>query len=435
MSDMIPGNHKHLTLNDRQYIAESLNEGLSFKMIAKVLCKDPSTISKEVKLHRNLNTWNRGSFNNPYNFCVHRFNCHRSNVCNKLLICDQPCRSCHKCNKTCAAFELERCSRLQHAPFVCNGCKKPKNKCTIANKYDYDPAFAQRKYEELRASSREGINRTKSELHSIDDTITPLIRNGQSPYMILKNHPELNMSVRTLYNYIEQGVLITRNIDLKRKVKFKPRKSQDRYIKDRDVFIGRLHEDFVNLAPDRHVQMDTVKSAAGSNKCILTLCFPEIELLLAFMLEKCSPYYVKTVFNRLEKDLGTYDFLQLFETVLTDRGVEFGDPDSLETGISGTLRTSIYYCDPMRSCQKGSIENIHTMLRMIIPKGTVFTNLSQWDLKKAVNHINSAPRASLDGRTPYQLALERFGPEILETLQLRLISPDDVMLSPKLLKK
>lgn len=85
MSKLIPGNQKHLTLEDRLYIQKSLDEGLSFKDIAKFLCKDPTTISKEVRLHRSTNTWNKGSFTNPYNFCVHRFRCKRTNVCEKLF--------------------------------------------------------------------------------------------------------------------------------------------------------------------------------------------------------------------------------------------------------------------------------------------------------------------------------------------------------------
>lgn len=50
--------------------------------------------------------------------------------------------------------------------------------------------------------------------------ITPLIYQGQSPYQIITNHPELDMSVRTLYSYLDDGILTARNIDLKRKVKF-----------------------------------------------------------------------------------------------------------------------------------------------------------------------------------------------------------------------
>ena len=48
MSRYIPGNQKHLTLEDRKYIEKSLNEELAFKEIARYLCKDPTTISKEI---------------------------------------------------------------------------------------------------------------------------------------------------------------------------------------------------------------------------------------------------------------------------------------------------------------------------------------------------------------------------------------------------
>ena len=115
------------------------------------------------------------------------------------------------------------------------------------------------------------------------------------------------------------------------------------------------------------------------------------------------------VFDCLENKLGTYEFLSLFNTILTDRGSEFGDPKSLETGINDVERTSIYYCDPMRSGQKGGVENVHTMLRMILPKGTNFEFLTQWDVNLIVDHINSTPRESLGGRTPYEVAPEAFG--------------------------
>lgn len=61
MSNLIPGNQKHLTLDDRKFIEDSLNEGLSFKEIAKYLCKDPTTISKEIRLHR-LMTFNQNGY-------------------------------------------------------------------------------------------------------------------------------------------------------------------------------------------------------------------------------------------------------------------------------------------------------------------------------------------------------------------------------------
>ena len=230
MSKFIPGNHRHLTIDDRMYIENSLHAGVPLSYIARYLCKDPTTISKEILRHRRINTWNRGSFNNPYNFCIHRYRCKKTNACDKLIICDTKCRSCHKCNSVCSRFERERCDRMEHAPYVCNGCDKPRHLCTIQTKYDYNAKIAQRLYEEQRTSSREGINLSKKELHSIDQIVRPLVEQGQSPYMILTNHPELDMSVKTLYNYINQGVLLTRNVDLKRKTKFKPRKCHKKQI-------------------------------------------------------------------------------------------------------------------------------------------------------------------------------------------------------------
>ena len=94
------------------------------------------------------------------------------------------------------------------------------NHCTIAHKYRYDARFADRKYRELLSSSRAGINMTRHQLHQKDQIITPLIAQGQSPYQILINHPELDMSVRSMYTYIDKGLFTARNVDLKRQAKF-----------------------------------------------------------------------------------------------------------------------------------------------------------------------------------------------------------------------
>ena len=372
MSKYIPGNQKHLTLEDRKYIEKSLNAGCSFKDIARYLCKDPTTISKEIRLHRLSDWYHKGCFNNAHNFCVHRYHCKKVNACGKIILCGIKCTTCPTCNQTCPDFVKERCNRLDKAPYVCNGCPKAINHCTIAHKYRYDAIFADRKYKECLSQSRAGINMTRHELHQKDMVITPLIFQGQSPYQIITNHPELDMSVRTLYSYLDKG--------------------------------------------------------------ILTFFLTREKLFLAFIMNRCTKGAVKLVFNKLEHQLGTYDFLTLFNTILTDRGSEFGDPESLENGINGIMRSSIYYCDPMRSGQKGGIEQAHTMLRMILPKKTSFEYLTQWDLRTIVDHINSTPRESLGGRTPYDVALENYGIDILKALQLRPIPPDEVNLTPKLIR-
>ena len=306
--------------------------------------------------------------------------------------------------------------------------------CTIAIRYRYNARIADREYKERLRDSRTGINLTKHDLREKDKLVSPLILQGQSPYQIVTNHPELEMSVRTLYSYIDMGLFCSRNIDLKRKVKFKPRKCHKTQIKERSIFIGRSYDDFRMLGRTAFAEMDTVHSSRESNKVLLTFFLTREKLFLAFLLNRCTPGAVRIIFDRMEKRLGTHTFLTLFEYILTDRGVEFGKPDTLETGIEGIQRTSIYYCDPMRSGPKGGIEQAHTMLRMVLPKGTSFEFLTQWDVNMIVNHINSTPRESLGGKTPYQMAMVSFGEEALKALQLRPIAPDEVTLTPKLIR-
>lgn len=64
----------------------------------------------------------------------------------------------------------------------------------------------------------------KHELRQKDLGVTPLIFQGQPPYQIVSHHPELDISVKTLYSYLKEGILSAKNIDLKRQMKFKPRK-------------------------------------------------------------------------------------------------------------------------------------------------------------------------------------------------------------------
>lgn len=71
---------------------------------------------------------------------------------------------------------------------------------------------------------------------------------------------------------------------------------------------------------------------------------------------------MKAVFDPLQHALGgVYEFSFLFPVILTDRVVEFGKPDALEYGTEEMARTSIFYCNPMRSNQKAGIENVYTI--------------------------------------------------------------------------
>lgn len=144
---------------------------------------------------------------------------------------------------------------------------------------------------------------------------------------------------------------------------------------------------------------------------------------------------IKRVFDLLEEKMSTLGFCITFPVILTDRGSEFSKPDELESGIDNVIRTSIYYCDPMASWQKPGIEKNHEFIRYVLPKGSSFDSLTQWDATKIASHINSTARASLNGLTPTKLAQMLLDKAAFNAFGLREISPNDIILTPELLKK
>lgn len=81
------------------------------------------------------------------------------------------------------------------------------------------------------------------------------------------------------------------------------------------------------------------------------------------------------------------------------------------------MRTRVFYCDPMRAGQKGSLENNHEELRYILPKGVKdlraigFTGQDKLNL--ILSNINSAPVQSCGGKTPFEL-LQFMFPDLYE---------------------
>lgn len=225
--------------------------------------------------------------------------------------------------------------------------------------------------------------------------------------MILMNHSELNISEKTIYNYIERGYMSVINIDLQCKVKYKLRQCHESEINGKDIFEGRTYKDFQELLKNHPdipvVEMDTVVGCEGFKKVFLTLYFRSCKCLLIFLLPDKSAASVKAVFDCLGKKLGTFVFCSLFQCIITDRGSEFSNPDALEIGIDNIIRTSIYYCNPMCAWQKTRVEKSHEYIRYILPKGSSFNNLTQWDIDRIMNLSSHQQKQVLMGYLPSDL--------------------------------
>ena len=137
------------------------------------------------------------------------------------------------------------------------------------------------------AEARSGILSDEKELSRMEALISPLIKKGQSVHQIYVTHKdELMCSEKTIYNYIDACLFTVRNIDLPRKVKYRPRYKKPEFKVDRGCRSGRTYNDFqeyMDAHPDLPVvQMDTVIGSKGG-KVLLTIHFVETSLMLAFL--------------------------------------------------------------------------------------------------------------------------------------------------------
>ena len=423
----------HLTFADRLEIEAGLKNGLKFTEIASKLGKSKSTISKEIKRHRYKKPRNVSYYPNV---CVYRIGCDKSKACSGRCFDRSKCRKCSKCNSVCVNFKETRCPKLIRSPLVCNGCSKIVH-CSF-DKMLYDARKAQNDYETDLRDSRVGINMDEANFIELRNTVCPLVLKGHSVASIVSDHPELGVSPRTIYSYIEQGVLPIKNIDLIRKVRYKRRHNRAKATTKSSWRIGRSYKDYKEFkAANGSVmcaQMDTVEGIKGiGQKVLLTLIIPEFELLFAFLLERKTQHDVKMALDSLELRIGKDNFQRLFPVILTDNGIEFQNPDLIESSALGGIRTKVFYAEPYSSYQKGSIENCHEMIRRFIPKGFSFNDLTDIKVNNMINNIDNYPRKSLDWQTPYQKAKKAFGSKLLRLLGLKKIEPDKVDLTPYLL--
>lgn len=346
---------KHLNLSQRIIIESNLNENNSLRKIGEIIGKPHTTISIEILSRRILIKGNH--FNN--------FNV--------------------KCNKT------------EKAPFVYNGCPN-KNKCK-KNHYFYYAENANNDYHKTLVESRQGIDFENDEFRKMDKIIKEEIDKGHSFYMIVTDHPEFNITERTLYYYQEKGYLSCKNIDLPRIVRYRKRKRKvsknKSERKENECRINRTYQDFLNYKMANnikyYVEMDTVEGIKG-HSVLLTLNFIPFNFMIACKLENQTTSEVTQKINEIKAILGCETFHKIFPVILTDNGKEFKRPDLIEDNGPDVVKTRVFFCDSRRSDQKGSIEVTHEYIRRYIEQGTDLDKYSKEDIYLMMNHINNTKR-------------------------------------------
>lgn len=415
----------HLTVQERIIIEKGIENGSTKAAIALTISKDKSTVGKEIKKHRELVHKSSYKIN-----CANMKNCSHNHVC-----------------VNCADFKPFTCNRRDRSPGACSDCSKYTH-CRY-DKYRYKADFSHKKYREDLVDSRTGINMSYEECKAMADIIVPLIKAGHSPYHIVTNHPELNISEKTLYNYIENGIFREfglLDIDLRIKTKRKiTKKASNKYKKreDKKYLNGRTYDDFINYTAENKnlsvVEMDTVYNNGSTGPFMQTFKFLDYSFMfIVYQEEKTAKSMVEGV-DLLEKILGEDLFSEEVAIIKTDRGSEFCDAEGFEKEENESRRTRIFYCDPMASGQKGSLENNHKEIRYICPKENDLKDLGLNSQEKAnliVSHINSQSKKHLKGKSPLEV-MEFMNPALYQKFKdfgIERINKDNIVLKPYLLK-
>jgi len=424
----------HLTDEERMQIDTWLRGGASINTIAEALGRNRSTISREIR-SRALES-NKAAYGRSTNSCILRKDCIKRHLCEDKHDCDRKCSNCKLCNSVCPDFEEEVCLRLYEPPYVCNGCKDER-KCTLRKRF-YHHRKAHEAYREKLAESRSGANISEDELRTLDEFVSPLLLNGQSPHHIVSNNPDqFNVSGKTIYRYVKGNLLSAHTLDLPRVCRLKPRKSKPVQHKvDSACRIGRTYPEFMSFVEDNGcsvVEMDSVIGRIGG-KVLLTMLFKNCDFMLAFIRERNTSQSVIDCFKVLYTTLGEDCFKSMFPVCLCDNGSEFSNPKALEFDAQGKRRTNIFYCDPYASFQKPNVELNHQFIRRILPKGSSFDDLSQWQIDIFLSHINSYSREKLNNMTPYDMFGYLYGFSVLDKLNQCKIPNNEIILKPSLVK-
>ena len=163
---------KHMGQDERNRIEFMLGCGGSVADIAKALGRSESTISREL-LNRRIDS-------DKHYGCSNRL-CARYDECARTVFNgfkDVRRKNSQGCFESCPDFREAVCTRLNRAPYVCNGCGREHN-CPLRKRY-YIASGAHANYRGTLANCRSGVHPDEATVRAMSDVLTPAARQGQS---------------------------------------------------------------------------------------------------------------------------------------------------------------------------------------------------------------------------------------------------------------
>lgn len=202
---------------------------------------------------------------------------------------------------------------------------------------------------------------------------------------------------KTLYNYIDLGLLAVTNADLPQKLR---RNTKSTRVKEHKKSFGtsiKERPENINLREDfGHWEIDTVIGEKSKNDCVLlTIVERKTRNAIVRQIASKTAEAVMKELRDIRRFFGEH-FDQVFQSITGDNGSEFADLSTLETESN----IKVYFTHPYSSFEKGTNERHNGLIRRFIPKGKCMSDYSLHDIAFIEEWMNTLPRKILGYKTP-----------------------------------
>ena len=252
---------------------------------------------------------------------------------------------------------------------------------------------SRRQYKRLEVSSFIGyVEEHFAEGWSLDACAGKAVETG-------KFRADQIVCTKTLYNYVDKGLIGIKNIDLPEKLR---RNTKQEKVRRNKKILG----DSIELRPESvklreefgHWEVDTVVGSKREEEpCVVTLTERKTRKSIWIKAADHTADSVQLAIQSVFSCFGSMASV-VFKTVTGDNGSEF----SRLTELAGQ-GVGVYFTHPYSSWEKGTNECHNKLLRRFIPKGISMTRYSVEEIAFMADWANSLPRKILGYRTPDEL--------------------------------
>ena len=216
-----------------------------------------------------------------------------------------------------------------------------------------------------------------------------------------------SITVPTVYNAIRYGIINVKIQDTRRMkeiVKYKYHEKNTLPASKIPYSIESRPEEINNRSVFGHFEIDTVLGTSrGKHECLLTMTERKTRYEIIFKISSKTAEEVNNKIIQIKKYVNK-NFYKIFKSFSTDNGSEF----SGLINLFSTSKTSVYYCHPYCSGEKGTNEKHNSLIRYFIPKKILIEKYSTEEINKIADWMNNYPRKILNYKTPLEAVLEEF---------------------------